>query len=137
MTIPDHRIDTLRRAAQAKSAATNARAEAALRRLVRAKAPITFRAVASAAGVSTDFLYRQPELRTRINELRTTQARLPPWSSATVGRDSSESNVVRALTARLAEARQEIATLKTELAAAHGELLILRRNWETRSAERP
>ncbi len=133
MTSADSRIDTLRQAAQTKSAAATARAEAALRSLVRAKARITFRAVASQAAVSTDFLYRHPELRPRIDELRARQARLPLRRSLTATRKSSESNVVRTLTTRLAEARQEIATLKAELPAAHGELLVLRRKRESRA----
>ncbi len=131
MTSADARIDTLRQAARTKSEAATARAEAALRKLIRAKAPISFRAVATTAGVSTDFLYRHPELRSRIDGLRAHKARALPRPAKTSDGDTSESSVVRTLTARLAETRQELANTKAELAAAHGELLLLRRQLQT------
>jgi inorganic triphosphatase YgiF len=127
MTTQD-RAEILRQAAAAKHQAAERRAEAGLRQLTINGQPITFRAVAAAGGVSVDFLYRHHQLRQRIQALRDQQRRTrsavtdtPPPPAAT------ESNVVRTLTARLTEARSEIATLKTQLAAAHGELLTLRR----------
>lgn len=131
MNSVDPRIDTLRQAARTKSEAATARAEAALRKLTRAKTPISFRAVATTAGVSTDFLYRHPELRSRIEGLRAQQGRARPRPPTTIDEDASEPNVVRTLTARLAETRQELANTKAELAAAHGELLLLRRTLQT------
>lgn len=50
------------------------RANSALKAMSRAGAPITFVAVARAAGISTDFLYRHPRLRTRIEDLRCSTA---------------------------------------------------------------
>jgi hypothetical protein len=127
MTTRD-RAEILRRAAAAKHQAAESRAEAGLRRLATAGQPVTFRAVAAAGGVSVDFLYRHHQLRQRIQALRGQQRRTQPApTDATQPATTGESNVVRTLTARLAEARGEIATLKTQLAAAHGELLTLRR----------
>jgi hypothetical protein len=110
----DRRAEVLRQAAQDKRAAATKRAEAGLRALIKNGEPVNFRAVASAAGVSVDFLYRHRELRARIEHLR---ARQQP----------TDDNVVATLTARLREARRENADLKAQLAAAHGELLALRR----------
>ena len=76
--------------------------------------------------MSVDFLYRHPELRARIEHLRSRQQQTPsPLPHARGGRD--DRGVVVALTARLREARGEVAELKAQLAAAHGELLALRR----------
>ena len=61
----------LAQANRARHAAAVQRATQALRRLDRAGAEITFTAVAKAAGVSRNWLYRQPALRSQIERLRT------------------------------------------------------------------
>ncbi len=91
--------------------------------------PITFRGVARTAHCSIDFLYDNPELRRRIEHLRSQHQKQPAAARADVEADSS--NVVRALTAQLAELRrrhrEEVDGLRAALAAAHGENLELRR----------
>jgi len=121
----ERRAEVLRQAAQAKHQAATERAEAALRGLIKSGGEINFRAVASAAGVSVDFLYRHPQLRERIEHLRARQQKAPAAATPEPGPD--DRGVVVALTARLREARGEVAELKAQLAAAHGELLQLRR----------
>jgi hypothetical protein len=124
----DHRAEVLRQAAAAKRAAATARAEAGLRQLIKANADINFRAVAEAGGVSVDFLYRHRELRDRIELLRSRQQ--AKRSSSPAGEEeaaATNSQVVRSLTAKLREARNEVVDLKAQLAVAHGELLALRR----------
>jgi hypothetical protein len=118
-------------AAQRKSEAARARADAGIRALIKAHEPITFEAVAEAAHVSKDFLYRTPELRDRITSLR---ARTAPQRAAHPVEsvlDDSQSSVVRTLTAKLnderARHRTELAELRRALQAAHGELLRWRR----------
>ncbi len=127
MTADQDRIAVLRQAATAKRAAAVARAEAGIRTLTKTGQPVTFRAVAAVGGVSVDFLYRHAELRARIERLR----RQRPVPTGQVPRQDGQhgvtSNVVAALTARLAELRRELAETKAQLAAAHGELLTLRR----------
>jgi Family of unknown function (DUF6262) len=125
--------ENLRVAAQRKSQATIKRAEAALRTMIKKGEPITVRSVARTAGCSIDFLYGSPELRRRIEHLRAQQQAKPApapsdWSTA-------DSNVIRALSAQLAELRrrhrEEIDELRVALAAAHGENLQLRRKLGT------
>ncbi|MGH2926667.1 MAG: DUF6262 family protein [Solirubrobacteraceae bacterium] len=123
----ERRAEVLRQAAQTKHAAATKRAEVALRKLIKSGAPINFRAVATAAGVSGDFLYRHPELRARIEHLRARQNTAPAPAAATPQPSRDERGVVVALTVRLRDARGEVAELKAQLAAAHGELLALRR----------
>ena len=105
------------------------RAGAALTQLSAAGTPITFASVARAAGVSTDFLYRQPQLRQRINELRTSntsQLRSTPTLDS-----EAASGAVRALSTQIKELRRrhrdETAALEKALAVAQGENLALRR----------
>jgi hypothetical protein len=60
----------LRAAARRKHEHAVNRAEQAIRALVRAQDPVSFRAVARLAECSPDFLYRTPQLRSRIEALR-------------------------------------------------------------------
>lgn len=130
--MPRGNPDNLRAAAQRKQQAAIARATTALDALQRDDTPVTFRGLARAAGVSVDFLYRSP-LRTRIEALRDQRDSTPrpPRPSAEVSATTTQSNVVRALTAQLAELKQrhraETEQLRAALAAAHGENLELRR----------
>lgn len=121
----------LRAAAATRTKQVEHRATEALTSLRADGQPITFAAVARAAGISTDFLYRHPTIRAHIEDLRQ-QPTHPTPSSPTV--DAGESSVVRALTNQLRdlkrEHRSEVKHLHDALAAAHGENLRLRREVE-------
>jgi len=123
------RADALRRAAQSKRQAATARADAAIRQLIKEKKDINFRSVARAAGVSLDFLYSNDGLRTRIGKLRAQQDRRPAPDPAP--EDADGSDIVHILTSRLRQEsdarRTAVSKLEEQLAAAHGELLRLRR----------
>lgn len=128
--MPRGNPDNLRAAAQRKSEAAAERADKAIRELIKRGEPITFRTVARVGGVSADFLYRHTELRRRIERLRDQSARALPAVRAESS--DGDGNVVRALTAQLTESklrhRDECKALQNALAAAHGEILALRRN---------
>lgn len=127
--------DNLRRAAAAKREAATRRADQALRQLVKTGDRITFEGVAAAAGVSKDFLYRSPTLRPRIEQLRGQQDQVPPATGDKPGRAVAAaeptSSIIRTLTLKLSQERashrRDVTELKAALAAAHGELLTLRR----------
>jgi hypothetical protein len=123
--------ENLRAAAQRKREAATKRAETALKQLIAAREPITFRGLSKSAGVSIDFLYRSP-LRARIEQLRAERDSAPRAAgSVEVSASTTHSNVVRALTAQIAELKRrhrvETEQLRAALAAAHGENLELRR----------
>jgi len=119
----------LTRAARARHDDTMKRAGAALLEMAKAGEPITFAAVARRAGVSTDFLYGTPTLRSRITELRhqpfARSPSQPPVDTA------ASTTAIRALSAQLKQQRrrhrEEIQEVQRALAAAHGENLELRR----------
>ena len=117
----DARVERLRTAARQKHQAARERAEHGLEQLVQRHEPVTFRAVARAGQVSIDFLYREPELRTRIQGLRATA--IPDEAEATPTR----STVVHALTQQRRGLRAENADLRRRLEAAHGEIVRLKR----------
>ncbi len=122
--------NNLRAAAARKREHATQRAETALRALIKRGDPITFRGVAAEAGCSPDFLYNSPTLRPRIEHLRARQQATPPRPRPATA-ESGTSNVVRALSAQLAALKrqhhEEIIALNSALAAAHGEILNLRR----------
>ncbi|MER7230877.1 DUF6262 family protein [Streptomyces olivaceus] len=124
--MPEH----LRRATRARTEEAEKRAHAALAELVKTGKSVSFTAVARQAGVSTDFLYRSPELRTRIERHRAKNGPVPA-APADPPVDPSTSAAVRALSARLTRQqeahREDVARLRQALEAAHGENLDLRR----------
>jgi hypothetical protein len=128
-TAGERRAEALRRAAQAKRQAAVTRAETAIRKLIKDRQEINFRSVARAAGVSLDFLYGNDDLRQRIEKLRTQQNQRPAPKPAPQAADDND--IMHILTARLRQERDArrtaVSGLEEQLAAAHGELLRLRR----------
>jgi Family of unknown function (DUF6262) len=118
----------LQKAAAARTAAAAARAEAALDGMLRAGQPVTFRGLAAAAPVSLDFLYRNPQVRQRIEQAR---AHSHATAIPRPAQGDQPGSIVAALTGELTQLRshhrQQIAELQAALQAAHGENLMLRR----------
>jgi hypothetical protein len=119
----------LQKATAARTAAATSRAENALVAMIKEGEPVTFRGLASRAGVSLDFLYRHPGIRARIEHHRATLPARPEPAAAPGGEHVS--SVVRTLTAQLADIkrrhREETSALRQALEQAHGENLMLRR----------
>ncbi|MEW1847705.1 DUF6262 family protein [Nonomuraea angiospora] len=133
-SLPDH----LRQSAASRTAAAEDKARRALRRLAASREPISFTAVAKAANVSTDFLYRHAELRTQIERQRAKHRSSPRHSATDDEPGSSFSSAVRVLTRKLEEERRarhrEVGELRTALEVAQGENLELRRRLEKLSS---
>jgi hypothetical protein len=123
-------LANLQKAAAARTAAATRRAETALDVMTRNGETITFRALAARAGVSLDFLYRNPAIRSRAEQVRAARQDRPRAAPAQAGAGQPGS-VVRALTAQLADLRrrhrEETAELRRALEQAHAENLLLRR----------
>jgi hypothetical protein len=121
---PDRRVVALGAAATRRSQAAQSRARSALRALDACGEPVTFQAVAHAAGVSRQWLYTQPELRDEIEQLRATtdaagERPVPPRERAS---ENSLRHRNRALLEENQRLRAELAAVKEELALALGEL---------------
>jgi hypothetical protein len=125
--VPQH----LRDAAQRRHQEATEHATTALARLSAAGAAISFASVAREAQVSTDFLYRQPQLRQRIQQMRTTNGHQVSTPAVDDNTSPTASAPVRALSAQLKELRRrhrdEVTALQQALAVAQGENLALRR----------
>ncbi len=83
---------------------TRHRAVEALRRLDAAGDDVTYSGVAHAAGVSRSWLYRQPDLRTQIDRLRS--SRTVPTTNVPSAQRASTASLRRRLEATLDEIQQ-------------------------------
>ena len=115
---------------------TRAKAVQALRELDRAGTPVTFAAVAAAAGISRSWLYTQPDIRAQIQQT----ARHPHGQHAGSAIPASQRATDTSLRARLTTALQrnqplaeENARLRRQLARALGD----QRSARTRSGNDP
>jgi hypothetical protein len=97
----------LAQAAARRHQAALAKASHAIERLDRSGQPVTFSAVAAAAGVSRAWLYRNPGIRDLITRLRTQPAR-------TASTRAAQRATADSLRARLDAAHQEITRLRAE-----------------------
>lgn len=99
------------------------RAVEALRRLGAGSAPVSFSAIADAAGVSRAWLYRQADLRPAIDGLRRAPKRPAERSRPTAEQATAESlrQQLEALRALEAELRAENHRLREALARRLGE----------------
>lgn len=116
----------LRASAQRKAAVTEQRAEAALALLIQEQRPITFKAVAHAAGISTAWLYEHEAIKARIIHLRAQQSaqakvQIPPREQAS---SSSKDTMIIALQKRVREQAAEIEQLKRQVEVAYGLLAL-------------
>lgn len=122
------RIEVLKTAARRKSEDKIRSAEVAIAGLIKRGEPVTFQAVQREAGVSHAFLYKNRQLRARIEHQRR-QHRPAPEPISTDS--TTDNNIVAALTAEIArlktQHRAEATALRAALEQAHGENLELRR----------
>jgi len=114
----------LRAAARRRSAQTRTRAIKALRRLDRDGTPITYDAVAHAAGVSRSWLYANADIRDEIERLRSLRQPATGMPSVPNRQRASDASLLRRLeaaTERIRRLEQDNRELRDALAAALGE----------------
>jgi Family of unknown function (DUF6262) len=132
---PDPPAAPLAEAAARRHELTRAKAIQALRELDRAGTPVTFAAVASAAGISRSWLYTQADIHSQIQRLRGTRnsnpaVPVPPGQRAT---DTSLRARLTAALARNQALADQNARLRRQLARALGD----QRSARTRSGNDP
>lgn len=114
----------LRVAARRRSEQTRKRAIKALRRLDSDGTPITFDAVARAAGVSRSWLYAHADIRDEIERLRRLRRPATGAPSVPSRQRASDASLLRRLeasTERIRRLEQDNCELRDALAAALGE----------------
>lgn len=109
----------IRLAAERRHELTRSKAVAALRELENQGGPVTFEAVAAAAGVSRSWLYTQPDLRADIIGLRDDRPQQPRASRSSASTESLRARLSASLE-RNRELSTEIERLRRQLALALG-----------------
>src|SRR5258706_13738764 len=117
-------VEGLRTTAQKKAAVTQQQAEAAITLLIKEQRPITFKAIAETAGISTAWLYGNEVIKQRIMHLRVqqkpaAQVKNPPREQAS---NASKDAVIAALQKRVREQAEEIQALRKQLEVAYQHL---------------
>ena len=132
---PDPAPAPLTAAAARRHQLTRAKAIQALRELHRAGTPITFTAVATAAGISRSWLYTQPDIRGQIQQLRG-PATSTPAAAIPAAQRATDASLRARLTVALERNRllaEENTRLRRQLARALGD----QRSSRTRSGNDP
>jgi len=114
----------LRMHAQEKAVETARRAEDAIAHLLKEQRPVNFKAVAETAGISTAWLYANPDIKMRIIHLRAQQTpkiqvKVPLREQAS---DASKDAMIAALRKRAKEQEAEIRELRRQLEVVYGQL---------------
>ncbi len=114
----------LLKAARKRSEQTRNKATRALQRLDRSGEPVTFEAVARAAGVSRSWLYAQPEFRAEIQQRRARRQPVPATPLTPQRQQASDASLLRRLesaTERIRQLETDNQQLREALAMALGE----------------
>ena len=115
--------DGIKAAAQRKSQDAFARTEKAIQTLIREQKPINFESVAKEAGVTRVWLYKQPDVRGRIESLRAQQCPKKAVPKAQSASDDSKDAMIKALRLRVKKLESENRELREQVEFAYGKLM--------------
>lgn len=108
----NRKIEALQEAAAQKAKESAERVEKALERMIKQSQVISFKSVSQAANVSTAYLYKQEDLRNRIETLRDQQKQKPKSKQPPVASDNSKSVIISTLREENKKLRAEIEGLR-------------------------
>ncbi len=118
----ERNVEGLHKSAQLRHQQTVQRAEEGIRRLLQEDRPVNFNTVAQTAGVSPAWLYQHPEMRQRIEHLRTQQSTQKRQPSKTKTSDASKDAMLAALRLRVKQLEEENRELRQQLEVVYGQL---------------
>jgi hypothetical protein len=108
----NRKIEALQEAAAQKARESEERVEKALEKMIKQGQKITFSTVAQAANVSTAYLYKQLDLRSRIEVLRDQQKQRSKPKQPPPASDNSKAVIIQSLRAENKRLRGEIDELR-------------------------
>lgn len=108
----NRKIEALQEAAAHKAKESAERVEKALERMIKQGQVISFKSVAQTANVSTAYLYKQEDLRNRIETLRDQQKQKPKSKQVPLASDNSKSVIISTLKEENKKLRAEIDGLR-------------------------
>lgn len=102
---------------------TNHRVDEAIKRLIALQEPINFNSVSKESGVSKATLYNHPNVRERIERLRSQQEQLPTTKQLKRGRtEDTKDAMIQSLKSRMKRLEAENKQLKEQLKVFHAKL---------------
>jgi uncharacterized small protein (DUF1192 family) len=119
----ERNIDGIRQSAQKKSQEAFEKVEKGIQQLVKDKQTINFNTVARAAGVSKAWLYKQREVKSRIEHLRdqcAQKGKIPKTVSAS---DKSKDSMLEKLKGRIKDLEADNRDLRRQNEVAYGQVL--------------
>ena len=118
-----HNIEGLKAYARSKKEITLKKVDTAIQKLIKKKERINFNSISMEAGVSKAFLYKNFDIRERIELLRKQQEGLQsPKQVKRAMTDSSKDVLIASKNNRIKILEEENKQLKTELAKLRGKL---------------
>ena len=118
----ERNVDGLKKNAQRKRQEAFEKVDKAIQQLIRDGEKINFNTVVKASGVSKAWLYKEPEVKARIEELRAkySKKRISPKQKAS---DASKDAIIKTLKARIKKVEAENKGLKSQLEVVYGQLM--------------
>jgi len=120
----ERNVEGLRQNAQKKRQEAIKRTDAGIQQLLKEKRSVNFKSVAEVAGVSTAWLYKEPEIKARIERLReqgsSSKKKAPPKQRAS---DASKDAIIKTLKDRCAKLDAEIKGLREQIEVVYGQIM--------------
>jgi DNA repair exonuclease SbcCD ATPase subunit len=116
-------VEGLRQNAQKKRQESIKRTDAGIQQLLKDKRPVNFKTVAEVAGVSTAWLYREPEIKARIEKLREQGSNNKKAPSKQRASDASKDAIIKTLKQRCNKLEAEVRGLREQLEVVYGRFI--------------
>ena len=110
------------KAAKKKREATIENTEKAIRQLIKENKPINFHSVANAANVSVPWLYKEVEIKERIQQLREQQRLKIKLDEDKKPSSASKDAIITTLKNKIKQQDEEIKQLREQLKVAYGQV---------------
>ncbi len=109
--------------AQQKRESALKRTEEAIARLIKDKRPVNFKTVSEESGVSRTWLYKEPEIKARINEIKnkkSTESRIKKSNSKNLTNQPIDTSQIDEFKAKIRKLETENYALRNHLEVAYG-----------------
>lgn len=119
----ERNVEGLRGNAQRKRKETFDKVEQGIQKLIKEKRVINFNTVADASGVSKAWLYKEPEIKARIEHLRQNHSKSQKVPAKQKTSDASKDAIIKTLKERLKKVEAENRGLRDQHEAIYGRIL--------------
>ncbi|MEH2086090.1 DUF6262 family protein [Nostoc sp.] len=119
----ERNIDGLRGNAQRKRQEAFEKVEQGIQKLIKEQKVINFNAVAKASGLSKAWLYKEPDIKARIEHLRENNSKIKEIPPKQKSSDASKDAIIKTLKERIKRVEAENRGLRDQHEAIYGRIL--------------